>query len=74
MPSYDYYCETCDAIDNVFSSMADMKEEIDCPFCQGKRKLLVSTPHFKVTGANANNGYSGDSNFKTLKIGTRVRS
>ena len=44
MPNYDYKCQTCDHVFEVFQSMNDPKLE-DCPVegCDGKVKRLLGT-------------------------------
>lgn len=44
MPNYDYRCETCDHLFEVFQSMNDPKLE-DCPEegCDGRVKRLLGT-------------------------------
>ena len=42
MPNYDYKCQTCDHVFEVFQKMSDSKLE-DCPLdeCDGKVKRLL---------------------------------
>lgn len=44
MPNYDYRCETCEHVFEVFQKMSDPKLE-DCPQegCSGKIKRLLGT-------------------------------
>ena len=44
MPNYDYRCQTCDHLFEVFQKMSDPKLE-DCPqdSCEGKVKRLLGT-------------------------------
>jgi len=44
MPNYDYQCEECDHVFEVFQNMSDAKLE-DCPQddCSGKIKRLLGT-------------------------------
>ena len=44
MPNYDYRCETCDHLFEVFQKMSDPKLK-DCPqdSCEGKVKRLLGT-------------------------------
>ncbi|NWK56778.1 zinc ribbon domain-containing protein [Verrucomicrobiaceae bacterium N1E253] len=44
MPNYDYRCETCDHVFEVFQKMSDPKLE-DCPqkSCDGKVKRLLGS-------------------------------
>ena len=44
MPNYDYRCEKCDHLFEVFQKMSDAKLE-DCPQdgCEGKVKRLLGT-------------------------------
>ena len=41
MPTYDYECQKCKHIFEVFQSMADKRLE-KCPKCGGKVKRLIS--------------------------------
>ena len=41
MPTYDYECQKCKHIFEIFQSMADKRLE-KCPKCGGKVKRLIS--------------------------------
>lgn len=67
-PIYIYFCEKCKVeTEELFSSLS-RPETIHCKECYGEAKLTVGSGHFKVKGANAANSYSGDSNFRFIRL------
>ena len=48
MPRYSYYCESCEAISDIFHSLDEVIEE--CPTCLNKEFLhkMVSKPFYNT--------------------------
>lgn len=44
MPIYEYECEQCDAITEVFKVKPDPDEEAPCAFCGEDAQLAISVP------------------------------
>jgi putative FmdB family regulatory protein len=45
MPLYDYQCQNCGAYHEVYSSMDNRKDEIECPRCHGvAEQVIISAP------------------------------
>jgi len=60
MPIYEYECEKCgNVMERYFSSWTEgqMIRYLPCP-CGHYGNRKISTGNFRVTGANAKNGYS----------------
>jgi putative FmdB family regulatory protein len=57
MPIYEYECEHCGLKQERIESISEIKY-ILCKYCGNMAKKIISTPHFRVTGFNAKNGYS----------------
>lgn len=56
MPNYDYQCEKCGQITEVFHKMSETPE-IKCPKCRGNSKKMIGGGagiHFKGSGFYVN--------------------
>ena len=49
MMLYEYKCVDCELVFNAHRRMADRREPINCPACDGEGKFKISTPRFKST-------------------------
>jgi len=51
MPFYDYQCEECNFVQEVFHAMSGPEEKIICEKC-GSRKMVrsISVPYVKFVG------------------------
>lgn len=58
MPMYEYRCIRCGHIEEHLNVKVVDISYCLCEKCGEVSKKIMSSPHFKVTGANAKNGYS----------------
>jgi len=65
MPIYEFECPVCGTIDEVLvtregtkTALANGKFIKVCSWCGHNTWRIMSTGNFRVTGANAKNGYS----------------
>lgn len=65
-PIYSFTCEKCHESEDHLFTLANRPDFISCSKCQGPAQFKISGGHFIVEGANANNNYSGESNFKWI--------
>lgn len=49
MPNYDYKCQECDRIDEIFHSMME-NPKITCHSCLNKMERLISCGSYVITG------------------------
>lgn len=71
MPTFEYSCESCGKISELFTSLKHRPDFINCEHCPGNARLSVSTgqpPIYKGTGW-ARDGYTGESNIKWTNVG-----
>ncbi len=49
MPIYDYRCEDCGTVYDVFHKVREVEEDIVCPSCHSPRHVrLISAPQFSM--------------------------
>jgi len=61
MPIYDYRCEQCQTVYEVFHKVREVKEDIVCPSCSSPRATrLLSAPSISVAAAKADLPPCGD--------------
>ncbi len=49
MPIYDYRCEECGTVYDVFHKVREVVEDIVCPSCHSPRHVrLISAPQFSM--------------------------
>lgn len=62
-PLFVYQCDRCNYDNDEIFTYQSRPDFITCQKCQSPAHLRIATPHFTINGANAQNRYSGDSNF-----------
>ena len=61
MPLHEYECQKCGNLQEYLTtkiSDGDWVNYMLCTECGGSCRKVMSAPHFRVTGANAINGYT----------------
>lgn len=48
MPTYEFYCEKCNAIDEVVRSVKDSGQAYDCPECNLRTVRRYNTPNVSI--------------------------
>jgi putative FmdB family regulatory protein len=68
MPTYDFECSVCQAVDEVIQSM-DSPSELDCPVCNEKaafKKVFLTPPMSFVRGEPTTIGQWADKNSRSM--------
>jgi putative FmdB family regulatory protein len=50
MPIYEYQCNHCNEIFEIFHKITDEDSKVVCPKCLGPAKKLISAPNFVLKG------------------------
>lgn len=50
LPTYEFYCKKCNAIDEVTRSMKDSGLPYDCPECNERTVRRYTTPNIQTEG------------------------
>lgn len=50
MPTYDFYCKSCDANTKIVSTMKGLKEGYTCAHCNTKLVRIFSAPGVSFKG------------------------
>jgi putative FmdB family regulatory protein len=58
VPIYEYKCTKCGNIEEHIVKETDIMSYVLCFLCKQISIKIVSAPHFRVTGFNAQNGYN----------------
>lgn len=68
-PTYEFVCDQCNIAIEEFFSAAKVPDSLECPACKTQAKRQISTgAGFILSGTGwARDGYTGDSNKKTIK-------
>ena len=68
MPTYDFECSICHAVDEVIQSM-DAPSELDCPMCNEKaafKKVFLTPPISFIRGEPTTIGQLADKNSRAM--------